>query len=315
MSKQGTMTAARKTGVGARIWRDLLQHWDLYVLAIPMVAYYTIFCYGPMYGVQIAFMDYNPFRGIAGSKFVGMKHFVNFFSMPTWYRYVWNTLRISLTSLLFSYPIPILLALMFNSLPVKRFRKLAQTVFYMPHFVSTVVLVAMIGLFTNNEIGVLNKVFTALGLGKVNFSSAGAFLPTYLISGIWSGAGWGTIIYTGALTSISADLYEAAMINGATKLERIRCIEFPAIIPTLSITLIMAVGGVMSVGHEKVFLMQEATNLSVTEIISTYTYKSGLVSSQFSYSSAIGLTNSIVNCVLLIVANYASRRMSGAGLW
>lgn len=305
----------KKTTLGERIVRDLKKHWDLYILAIPMVAYYIIFCYGPMYGVQIAFMDYNPFKGMAGSKYVGLKHFINFFSVPTWYEYVWNTLRISLSGLIFSFPIPIVLALMFNALPVKHFRKLVQTVFYMPHFVSTVVLVAMLKLFTNNEIGIINRVLTAVGLNAVNFDGAGAFLPTYLISGIWAGAGWSTIIYTGALTSIPTDLYEAAMIDGATKMQRVMHIELPSIIPTLSITLIMQIGGIMSVGHEKTFLMQLPTNISVSEIISTYTYKAGLVNSQFSYSAAIGLTNSIVNCVLLIFANYASRKMSGSALW
>lgn len=280
-----------------------------------MVAYYIIFCYGPMYGVQIAFLDYNPFKGIAGSKYVGLKHFINFFSMPTWQTYLWNTLRISLSGLVFSFPIPIILALMFNSLPNKRFRKAVQTVFYMPHFVSTVVLIAILDLFINSEMGVINKIIRAIGLTPINFDSAAAFLPSYIISGIWSGAGWGTIIYTGALTSIPSELYEAAMIDGATKMQRIKHIELPAIIPTLSITLIMAVGGIMSVGHEKTFLMQKATNISVSEIISTYTYKSGLVSSQFSYASAIGLTNSIVNCFLLIIANYASRKFSGTALW
>lgn len=305
----------KKVTLGQRIQREVKQSWDLYLLAIPMVAYYIIFCYGPMYGVQIAFLDYNPFKGIAGSKYVGLKHFINFFSMPTWQTYLWNTLRISLSGLVFSFPIPIILALMFNSLPNKRFRKTVQTVFYMPHFVSTVVLIAILDLFINSEVGVINKIIRAIGLTPINFDSAAAFLPSYIISGIWSGAGWGTIIYTGALTSIPSELYEAAMIDGATKMQRIKHIELPAIIPTLSITLIMAVGGIMSVGHEKTFLMQKATNISVSEIISTYTYKSGLVSSQFSYASAIGLTNSIANCFLLIIANYASRKFSGTALW
>ena len=305
----------KKVTLGQRIQREVKQSWDLYLLAIPMVAYYIIFCYGPMYGVQIAFLDYNPFKGIAGSKYVGLKHFINFFSMPTWQTYLWNTLRISLSGLVFSFPIPIILALMFNSLPNKRFRKAVQTVFYMPHFVSTVVLIAILDLFINSEMGVINKIIRAIGLTPINFDSAAAFLPSYIISGIWSGAGWGTIIYTGALTSIPSELYEAAMIDGATKMQRIKHIELPAIIPTLSITLIMAVGGIMSVGHEKTFLVQKATNISVSEIISTYTYKSCLVSSQFSYASAIGLTNSIVNCFLLIIANYASRKFSGTALW
>lgn len=305
----------KKQGIAVRVKQELVRNWDLYLLALPMVAYYIIFCYGPMYGVQIAFMNYNPFKGMSNSPYVGLKHFITFFTMPTWKTYIINTLRISLSGLVFSYPIPIIIALMFNALPVKGFRKTAQTVFYMPHFVSTVVLVAMINMFTNNEVGAINRVLVMLGAGKVDFSSARMFLPTYIISGIWSGAGWGTIIYTGALTSIPSELYEAALIDGATKMQRIRHIELPSIIPTLSITLILAVGGVMSVGYEKVFLMQNGMNTSVSEIISTYTYKVGLVSSQFSYSAAIGLCNSIVNCVLLLVANYVSRKLSGSGLW
>ena len=280
-----------------------------------MVAYYIIFCYGPMYGVQIAFQNYNPFKGMRNSPWVGMKNFINFFSMPTWRTYIINTLRISISGLVFSYPIPIILALMFNALPTKHFRKVSQTVFYMPHFVSTVVLIAMINMFTNNEVGALNKIIVLMGGNKVDFTSASAFLPTYLISGIWAGAGWGTIIYTGALTAIPAELYEAALIDGATKMQRVINIELPSIVPTLSITMIMAVGGIMSVGHEKVFLMQNAMNTSVSEIISTYTYKVGLQSKQFSYSAAIGLFNSVVNCILLFIANSASRALSGSALW
>ena len=307
--------AGRKMSLGRRFSRELGRNWDLYLLAIPMVAYYIIFCYGPMYGVQIAFQNYNPFKGMANSPWVGLKHFKNFFSMPTWKTYIINTLRISISGLIFSYPIPIFLALMFNALPTKHFRKVSQTVFYMPHFVSTVVLIAMINMFTNNEVGALNKIITLLGGNKMDFTSAGAFLPTYIISGIWAGAGWGTIIYTGALTSIPSELYEAALIDGASKMQRVINIELPSIVPTLSITLILAVGGIMSVGHEKVFLMQNPMNISVSEVISTYTYKVGLQSSQFSYSAAIGLCNSVVNCILLLIANYASRTLSGSGLW
>lgn len=294
--------------------KDMTRNWDLYLLAIPMVAYYVIFCYGPMYGLQIAFIDFNPWKGMEGSKFVGFKHFHNFLSLPTSFEYIANTLRISLSSLLFSYPLPILLALMFNSVPASRYRKTAQTVFYMPHFVSTVVVVGMLTLFTNNQVGAINQILRAMGAKGVDFTRASAFLPTYLISGIWQGAGWGTIIYTGALTSVNPELYEASMVDGANKLQRIWHIDIPAILPTMSITLILAVGGLMSVGHEKVYLMQSATNISVSEIISTYSYKAGLINGQYSYSAAIGMFNSVVNFVLLLIANVASKKLSGNGI-
>lgn len=294
--------------------KDVVRNWDLYILAIPMVVYYVIFCYGPMYGLKIAFMDYNPWKGMSGSSWVGFKHFYNFLSLSTSLQYIGNTLRISLCSLIFSYPLPILLALMFNSVPAKRFRKTVQTVFYMPHFVSTVVVVGMLALFTNNQVGAINQIIRALGGNPIDFNRASSFLPVYLISGIWQGAGWSTIIYTGALTGINPELYEASMVDGANKLQRVLKIDIPAMLPTMSITLILAVGSLLSVGHEKVYLMQNATNISVSEIISTYSYKAGLLSGQYSYSSAIGMFNSVVNFILLLIANMASRKLSGSGI-
>ncbi len=298
-----------------RFKRDLSRNWDLYLLILPLVIYYIIFHYGPMYGLKIAFLNYNPFKGIDASPFVGLKHFNNFLTLGIAKTYIVNTLRISLNSLVFSFPIPIFLAIMLNSLPTKRFRKVSQTFFYLPHFVSTVVIVGMLGLFTNNQVGIINRAIQTFGGTAVDFNSVSAFLPTYILSGIWSGAGWSTIIYTGALTSISPDLYEAALVDGATKRQRVWYIDLPSLLPTISITLIMAVGGLMSVGHEKVYLMQTATNISATEIISTYTYKTGILSGQFSYSAAIGMFNSVVNFILLIIANTASKKLSGNGLW
>lgn len=294
--------------------RDFKNNWDLYLLAIPLIAYYVIFCYGPMYGLKIAFMDYNPWKGMAGSAYAGLKHFRNFLSLSTSRQYIVNTLRISLTSLVLSYPLPILLALMFNSVPANRFRKAVQTVFYMPHFVSTVVVVGMLTLFTNNQVGAINQIIRALGGSGVDFNRASAFLPTYLLSGIWQGAGWSTIIYTGALTSVNPELYEASMVDGANKLQRVLNIDIPALLPTMSITLILAVGGLLSVGYEKVYLMQNTTNISVSEIISTYSYKAGLLSGQYSYSAAIGMFNSVVNFILLLFANGLSRKVSGNGI-
>ena len=184
----------------------------------------------------------------------------------------------------------------------------------MPHFVSTVVVVGMLTLFTNNQVGAINQIIRLFGGSGIDFNKASSFLPTYLISGIWQGAGWSTIIYTGALTSVNPELYEAAMVDGASKFQRIRHIDIPAIVPTMSITLILAVGGLMSVGHEKVYLMQSPTNISVSEIISTYSYKAGLINGQYSYSSAIGMFNSVVNFILLLIANVASKKFSGSGI-
>ncbi|MDR1599862.1 MAG: ABC transporter permease subunit [Oscillospiraceae bacterium] len=298
-----------------RFARRIGREWELLALVLPTLAFYVIFHYGPMYGLRIAFMDYNPFLGFAKSKWVGLKHFRNFFASPMSWTYIANTLRISVVSFICGYPIPIILALMFNSLPLKQTRKLIQTVFYMPNFVSVVVTVGMLQLFTNNQVGIINQIVRRLGGSALDFTTAGSFLPQYVISGIWSGAGWSTLIYTGALAGVSPELYEAAIVDGASKIQRVLRIDLPSIAPTLSITLILAIGGIMSVGNEKVLLMQLPTNLSVTEIISTYTYHAGIINNQFSFSSAIGLMNSAVNLALVLAANFISRRATDTGLW
>ena len=298
-----------------KIRRDLYRNWDLYLMALPMIAYYIIFHYLPMYGVQIAFLNYNPVKGIVGSAFVGFKHFERFLTSPISMQYISNTLRISMLALLFSYPLPILLALMLNAIPVSKYRKTLQTVLYLPHFVSVVIVVSIFNLFTNNQVGVINQLIQAFGGKAVDFTAASQFVPLYIISGVWSGAGWSTILYTGALASVNTELYEAAVMDGASKLKQIWHIDLPAIIPTISITLILAIGGIMSVGWEKVFLMQTPINISVSEIISTYTYKTGMLNAQFSYAAAIGLFNSVINLLLLLVANGTSRKLSGNAIW
>jgi putative aldouronate transport system permease protein len=298
-----------------RFFRRAALEWELLALILPTLAFYVIFHYGPMYGLRIAFMDYNPYLGFSKSAWVGLKHFRNFFASPMSWTYVVNTLRISIVSFVCGFPIPILLALMFNALPLRETRKLIQTIFYMPNFVSVVVTVGMLQLFTNNQVGIVNQLIKRLGGGALDFTAAGSFLPQYILSGIWSGAGWNTLIYTGALAGVSPELYEAAIVDGATKSQRVLHIDLPSIMPTLSITLILAIGGIMSVGNEKVLLMQLPTNLSVTEIISTYTYHAGVISNQFSFSAAIGLMNSGVNLALVLVANYISKRATSTGLW
>lgn len=323
-SKLNNVKSISAQGIGGRSFsvtkirylkNDFKRNWDLYLLVLPVVIFYLVFHYGPMYGVKIAFLNYNPYKGMDGSPYVGLKYFKTFLELPSAGQYILNTLRISVMSLLFSFPIPIVLALMFNALPTKGSRKVTQMIFYLPHFVSTVVIVGMLQLFTNNQVGVVNQLLTALGGTPIDFNNVSSFLPLYIISGIWSSAGWNTIIYTGALTSVSPELYEAAVVDGASKMQRVRHIDLPALLPTLSITLVLAVGGIMGVGYEKVYLMQTASNISVSEIISTYTYKTGIINGQYSYSAAIGLFNSVVNMVLLFSANAISKRISGMGLW
>ncbi len=315
MKKTKPSTKIDRKPLGQRIRQDLYRHWGVYVLAIPMVLFYLIFCYFPMYGAVIAFQDYNPWTGFAGSEWVGFKHFVNFFEMPAWTTYVWNTLRISLTSLLVTYPLTIVLALAFNNLPNRRFRKTSQTIFYMPHFVSVVVLIGIIQVFTNNEMGAINRFLGWLGMQPIDFSTAEAFLPTYILSSVWTGIGWGTILYTSTLTAIPPELYEAAMIDGASKMQRVRYIDLPALMPVLSVSMIMSIGGLLGVGYEKVLLMQTANNISVSEILSSYTYKVGILGSNFSFSAAIGFISAIVNSILMTLANFVSKKLSGSSLW
>jgi len=285
-------------------------------MIVPLVLYYVVFYLWPLYGIQIAFRDYIPSRGFTGSPFVGLRNFREFFSLNTAWPLIRNTLRISLFTLVVTFPVPIVLALMFNSIVSKRFRNVVQTIVYVPNFVTVVVVVGMLGVFLNGQVGVFNQVRAAVGLPKVDFmNDAGSFLPVYIVSGLWSSVGWNSIVYTGALTGIPTELYEAARIDGTTKLQCIRFIEVPAIVPTVSIMFILSVGRLMGVGWEKIYLMQAPLNLSVSEIISTYTYKTGILSGQFSYSAAIGLFNSMVDLLLLLTANRISRRLSDTGIW
>ncbi|WP_240546325.1 ABC transporter permease [Paenibacillus artemisiicola] len=299
-----------------RLKLELRKNYDLYIMILPLILYYAVFYFWPLYGIQVSFRDYIPSLGFAGSPFVGLKHFENFFALSTSWTLILNTLRISALTLLFSFPVPIILALMLNALGHRKLRRLVQTVIFAPHFVSIVVVVGMLNVFLNSQVGVVNQLIERLGMEKIDFmNSAASFIPVYILSGLWSNAGWSTIIYTGALTSIDSELYEAATIDGASKFQTIRYIDLPAIIPTMSIIFIMDIGHLMSVGWEKVYLMQNSLNLSVSEIISTYTYKTGILHGQVSYSAAIGLFNSVVNVVLLLFANKLTKKLSNTGIW
>ena len=291
-------------------------HYDLYLLLLPVVLYAVIFLYVPMYGVLMAFEDYSPVKGILGSPFVGLKHFEKFFSTYMAKQIITNTVVLSAYSLIASFPFPVLLALMLNYCVSKRFGKVVQTVTYMPYFISVMVLVGMMNIFFSTNYGVVNMVLKALGIEAVSFmSSEACFRHMYVWSGVWQGMGYSSVIYFAALSGIDPTLYEAAELDGASKLQRIRYIDLPSIMPTVIIMLIMSAGNLMSIGFEKAYLMQNDRNSGVSEIIATYVYKVGLIDARYSFSAAVNLFNSVINFIILIVINKISGKLSETSLW
>ena len=290
--------------------------YDLYLMILPVLAYYVIFHYWPMYGVQIAFKKYMASKGIWGSAWVGLKYFERFFRAYEFPLLIRNTLALSFYSLLAGFPVPIILAISINELRRRRLKKFVQTVTYAPHFISTVVVVGMIAAFLSPRTGIVNMLLSDMGIEPVHFmAQENLFRHIYVWSGIWQVAGWSSIIYISALTSVPLELYEAARIDGAKRMQRILHIDVPAILPTATIVLILNIGHLMSVGFEKVLLMQNAMNMSVSEVISTYVYKVGLLSGQFSFATAVGLFNSIINLILLISVNAVVKKLKGTSLW
>ena len=310
--KQGVPAAVKKQSFKAY----MKGHYDLYLLLLPAILYTAVFLYIPMYGVLMAFQDYSPVKGIIGSNFVGLKHFKKFFSTYMAKQIISNTVLLSGSSLLASFPFPVILALMLNYCVNRRFGKIVQTVTYMPYFISVMVLVGMMNIFFSTNYGVVNTVLQALGIEPFSFmSSEKSFRHMYVWSGIWQGMGYSSVIYFAALSGIDPTLYEAAELDGASKLQRIRYIDLPSIMPTVIIMLIMSAGNLMSIGFEKAYLMQNDRNSGVSEIIATYVYKVGLIDARYSFSAAINLFNSAINFVILIVINKISRKLSDTSLW
>jgi putative aldouronate transport system permease protein len=269
-----------------------------------------------MFGIQIAFKDFRPSLGIWGGPFAGFKHFIRFLRYPYFKLLVWNTISINLYSLALGFPLPILLALLINEIQGKGFKKTVQMVTYAPHFISTVVICGMILLFTNKSTGMINHLVAVFGFSRKEFlSDPRWFKSVYVISGIWQNAGWNTIIYLAVLSGVSPELVEAARIDGAGRLRIIWNVNVPHIVPTVIILLILNCGSLLSLGFEKVWLLQNPLNMDASEIISTYVYKVGLQGAQFSYSTAIGLFNTAVNLVLLITVNTLSSKLSETSLW
>lgn len=310
----------RKPAVSDRRLKERLRPFarniDLYLFVVPALVYLFLYCYLPMYGVQIAFKDFRIGKGIWDSPWVGFKHFEKFLGNKTSRQLIWNTLRLSVKTLVFGFPLPILFALLLNEVRYPRFKKVVQTVSYAPHFISTVVLVSMLNLFLDSNNGIVNKLIGLFGIGPYSFMSNSAWFPNiYVLSDIWQNLGWNAVIYISALAGVDIELHEAAKIDGANRLQRICHVDIPSIFPTIAIMLILQTGNLMTVGFEKAYLMQNALNTGTSEIISTYVYKMGLLYNQYSYSTAINLFNSVVNCILLVTVNGLVRKLSDSGLW
>ena len=316
MSITRTMRTKRKSAL--KVFR---KKWQLHLFMLIPVAYIIIFAYCPMFGIQIAFKNFSIRKGIWGSEWVGMKHFATFFTSFQFLRCLKNTLIISLYSFAVGFPIPIFFALMMNLTRNIRFRKVVQTVTYIPHFISTVVLVGMLIQLLNPVTGLygtLYRLFGGVGYPTAPTTVGSNFPHLYVLSGVWQGFGYNSILYLAALSGVSAELHEAAEIDGASRLQRVIHIDFPAILPTVTIMLIMRMGSVMSLGFQKIYLMQNTLNLSTSEVISTFVYKKGLASgagNDYSYSTAIGMFNSVINLLLLVCVNGVSRKLSENSLW
>lgn len=299
-----------------RTRKAFVRDWQLMVLCILPVAYFIIFHYVPMYGVQIAFKDFRAIDGIWDSPWCGFKHFRRFFTSPQFWPLLKNTLQLSLMQLTISFPIPIILAIMLNQAKNYKFRRFVQSVVYCPHFISIVVLTSMLYIFLSPRNGIVNTIIQALGGDPIFFlGEAKYFKLTFVISGVWQNAGWDAIIYIAALAGISPDLYEAASVDGANKWQRIWHIDLPGILPTMVMMFILEVGKVMNLGMQKAYLMQNAQNLAASEIISTYIYKIGLINAQYSYSAAVNLFNNLVNIFLLVTCNAIAKKVTKNGLW
>lgn len=297
------------------LWDTIKKEKWLWIIVLPGVIWYAIFTYGPMYGLVIAFEQYSPGRGILGGPWVGLKWFEQFFSSQFAWPLIRNTLLLSIYGLAFSFPIPIILAIMLNEVRSNKFKQFAQTVSYLPHFISTVIIVGMIVNFLAPD-GLINNIITLLGGQSKNFMVMPEWFRTiYISSGVWQSAGWSSIIYLAAISGIDAQLYEAATVDGASRLRQIWNVTLPCILPTIVILLIMNVGNILSIGYEKIILMYNPATYETADVINTYVYRRGIGGGEFSFGAAVGLFQSVVNLIVLVSANTVSRRVNGTSLW
>ena len=318
MSQQTIITdPKRKKSYLHRLALNIIHHKWAYLMLIPVVAYYILFHYGPLYGVQIAFKDFSPGKGITGSKWVGFKHFISFFQGVYFTRTIRNTLAINIYGLIWGFPAPIILALLLDEVHHLKFKKLVQTVTYLPHFISTVVICGILSNFCQTN-GLFNNLASALvpGYTKVALLSRPELFRTlYIGSNIWQSIGWNSIIFIAALAGVDAELYDAIAVDGGNRWHRVRHVSIPCILPTVVIMLIMRIGNMMSVGSEKIILMYNESTYEVADVISTYVYRRGLLEFAYSFSAAVGLFNNIINFILVNIANSVSRKVTETSLW
>lgn len=298
-----------------RIMKRIRESWQWWLLLLPAIIYVCIFEYGPMYGLQIAFKNYRPRLGITGSEWVGFDHFIRFVNQPNFWKMIRNTLSITLYSLA-TFPCPVIFALMLNEVYQTKLKKTMQMITYAPHFMSEVVVCSLVWMLLDRAHGPINNIITLLGGDRIPFMTTPEYFSSiYVWSGVWQNLGWNSILYISALASISPELVEAARIDGANRFQIIRHVNIPGILPTIAITLIMRTGGLLSVGYSKIFLLQNDLNLDTSQVISTYVYNVGLIDGQFSYSSAIGLFNNVVNIIVLLAANTVVKKATDTGLF
>jgi len=314
------MTALdKKLTFGQKRQRVLRKLWKMryaYLMLLPVLLYFALFKYWPMYWLRLAFYDFKILRGFDGSKFVGLKHFIRFFESTDFWMLLTNTLSINFAVLFFVFPIPILFALLLNEVNNTTFKKAIQTVSYLPYFISTMIVVAMINTLLSPSVGIVNRVIRSMGGESIYFmGSEKYFRPVYILSAIWQNTGWSAIVYLSALTAIDPTLYEAAIVDGAGRMRQVWHITLPGIRSTIIIMFILQLGKIMNVGFEKVYLLQNPLNLGASEVISTYLYKKGIINANYSYSTAIGLFNNIVAIILVVIANKISKKVAQVSLW
>ena len=294
---------------------NVKRHWELYLLIIPVVLYFAIFCYGPMYGAQIAFRDYYPGMAILDAEWVGLANFRRAFRSVTFWSAFKNTLTLSSMQLLFGFPMPIILAIVLNELRLKKLKKTLQTISYAPHFISTVAMAGILLAFCSTH-GLIGQIATSIVGEEINIlTKPKAFKWIYVISNIWKTTGWSAVIYISALSSVEVSQYEAAKMDGATRLQRIFYLDLPHLLPTAAVLLVLECGRVLNIGYEQILMLQNDLNLTASEVISTFAYKIGMFNRDYSFSTAVNLFNSVVNLALLSAVNFISKKLSGNGLW
>ncbi|HZG57026.1 ABC transporter permease [Paenibacillus sp.] len=311
--------AAQAKPFAARLeatWKHLKRDRQLLLLFIPCIVFYALFRYGPLYGMIIAFKDYSVFQGILASEWVGLKHFIKFFSGPDFWLLFRNTLLLGFYSLIFGFPFPILLAIMLNEVRLNGFKKAIQTLSYLPAFLSVVIISSMIIDFLSPSGGIVNRVLAALGFEKIYFLIESEwFRPIYVLSDIWASVGYEAIIFLAAIAGISPTLYEAARVDGASRWQTMRHITLPGLLPTILIMFILKTGSMIRIGYEKVLLLYNPTTYDVADVFSTFVYRKGLLEANYSYAAAVGLFEALVAMIMLLGANFLSRRLGGNGLW